>query len=66
MKALHDQQMEELSDLFGRGKLSNAQQIASLLKVELDSQGDKQDEEIEQTKGVKSLLDLLRRITHLH
>jgi hypothetical protein len=35
MSALQDLEMERLSDLFAQGQLSNAQEIASLLKVEL-------------------------------
>jgi hypothetical protein len=35
MSALRDCQMERLSDLLREGQLSNAQEIANLLKVEL-------------------------------
>jgi hypothetical protein len=40
MSALQDREMERLSDLLAQGKLSNAREIASLLKVELGEQAD--------------------------
>jgi hypothetical protein len=44
MAALQDLEMERLFDLLARGSLSNAQEIASLLKGEL---GEKFDPELE-------------------
>ena len=40
MAALQDRQMERLSNLLAAGKLGNAQEIASLLEVELSQRAD--------------------------
>jgi hypothetical protein len=40
MAPLQDLEMERLSDLLAEGKLSNAQEIASLLRVDLGEQAE--------------------------
>jgi hypothetical protein len=52
--------MERLSDLLAQGRLSNAREIARLLRVELDKQGDP----IPKAESLQSYLGLLGQITN--
>ena len=60
MSALQDHEMERLSDLLAQGRLSNAREIARLLRVELDKQGDP----IPKAESLQSYLGLLGQITN--
>jgi hypothetical protein len=62
MSVLHDQQMDQLSNLLGQGKLSNAQEIAALLKVELG----KRSETLPKNGRLKSFFRSLGQITNQH
>lgn len=62
MSVLHDQQMEQLLNLLGQGKLSNAQEIAALLKVEL---GERR-EMLPKNGRLKSFFRSLGQITNQH
>ena len=59
MSALQDHEMERLSDLLGQGRLSNAREIARLLR-ELGKQGDP----ILKAESLQSYLGLLGQITN--
>jgi hypothetical protein len=52
--------MERLSDLLAQGRLSNAREIARLLRVELGKQGDT----IPKAESLQSYLGLLGQITN--
>ena len=60
MSLLQDREMERLSALFARGTLSNAPEIARLLRVELDAAGDG----TRRNESLQSLFRLLRLITN--
>ena len=62
MSVLHDQQMEQLSNLLGQGKLSKAQEIAALLKVELGEPS----ETLPKNGRLKSFFYSLGRIINQH
>ena len=60
MSALQDHEMERLSDLLAQGRLSNAREIARLLRVELGKQGDP----ILKAESLQAYLGLLGQITN--
>jgi len=62
MSALRDREMERLSDLLAQGQLSNALEIASLLKVELGERTDP----IPMNDYSRSYFELLGRMTNQH
>jgi hypothetical protein len=59
MSALQEREMERLSDLLAQGRLSNAREIARLLRVELGEQGGP----ISKGESRQSYLGLLGRLT---
>jgi hypothetical protein len=59
MSALQDSEMERLSDLLAQGTLSNAREIARLLRVELGKQGGP----IPKNESLQSYLRLLGQMT---
>jgi hypothetical protein len=61
MPALNDCEMERLSDLFSQGKLSNAPEIAKLLKVEIRDRPDGTGKD-----GLQPYWKLLDRLLNRH
>jgi len=61
MAALQDLEMGRLSDLLAQGKLSNAQEIANLVKVELGDQVDL----VPEYEGLQSYFELIARLSNL-
>jgi hypothetical protein len=59
MSVLQDREMERLSALFAQGTLSNAREIARLVRAELGEAGDS----TRRNESLQSYLRLLRLIT---
>jgi hypothetical protein len=57
MSALQDREMERLADLLAQGTLSNAREIARLLRVEVGKQGGP----IPRTRACSRICDCLVR-----